>query len=107
MTASTHRTRVSTRTFVIVMLALAAVTAGFVSYYASASPDGLEHVAGTQGFLGSATDHALASWPFADYAVAGIDDARLSGGLAGLVGCAVVLLLAMGIGRLLRRPAGS
>ncbi|KAA1420747.1 cobalt ABC transporter permease [Mumia zhuanghuii] len=87
------------------MIAFAAITAGIVSFYASGSPDGLEHVAGTQGFLDSATEHRFADWPLADYAVAGIDNARLSGGLAGLVGCAAVLLLAMGIGRMLRRPA--
>jgi PDGLE domain len=83
-----------TRVLVLVGLLVALVLAGGVSYYASASPDGLEKVAEDKGFLDSAADHDLADSPVADYSVRGVDDARLSGGLAGVLG--VLTTLAVG-----------
>jgi cobalt/nickel transport system permease protein len=62
------------------------VLAGFVSFYASASPDGLEKVAEDKGFAESAEEHANADSPLADYGVKDVDNARLSGGLAGVIG---------------------
>lgn len=97
------RVRLSTRAFVLAAVGAALLVAGVMSFYASSHPDGLEHVAATEGFAGSAGAHLLAGSPLADYAVAGLSDARLSGGVAGLLGCAVVLVVAGGIGRLLRR----
>lgn len=85
-----------TRTLVLAGLLLALLLAGGVSYYASAHPDGLEKVAEDKGFIDSATDHELADSPVADYSVRGVDDGRLSGGLAGIVG--VVVTLAVGGG---------
>ncbi len=85
-----------TRTLVRAALLLALVLAGGVSYYASSRPDGLERVAEDKGFSDSATDHDLADSPVADYSVRGVDDARLSGGLAGVIG--VVVTLAVGGG---------
>ena len=73
---------------------LALVLAGIGSYYASASPDGLEKVAEDKGFSATAEDHDLADSPVADYAVRGVDDGRLSGGLAGVLG--VVVTFAVG-----------
>ena len=52
----------------------------------ASSPDGLEKVAEDQGFDRDEPDHALADGPLADYAVEGVDDERLSTGLAGLIG---------------------
>ena len=83
-----------TRALVLVGLLVALVLAGGVSYYASASPDGLAKVAEDKGFVDSATDHDLADSPVADYSVRGVDDARLSGGLAGVIG--VLATLAVG-----------
>jgi uncharacterized membrane protein len=85
------------------------VVAGFVSYYASGSPDGLEWAAGESGFADTARDSAAAGSPLADYGVAGVDDPRLGGGLAGVIGVAVTLLLAGGLTLLLRRrsPSGT
>ena len=83
------------------------VIAGFVSYYASAHPDGLEWAAGEAGFADTARDSAVAGSPLADYGVAGVDDARLSGGLAGVIGVAVTLLLAGGLTLLLRRRTSA
>jgi hypothetical protein len=90
-------------------LLLTLVVAGFVSYYASASPDGLEWAAGESGFADTARDSAVADSPLADYGVAGVDDARVSGGLAGVIGVAVTLLLAGGLALLVRRrsPTGT
>ncbi|MDT9692524.1 energy-coupling factor ABC transporter permease [Streptomyces sp. P9(2023)] len=74
----------------------ALVLAGFVSFYASASPDGLEKVAAEQGFDKSAEEHAAAGSPLADYGVKGIEAARLSGGLAGVIGVGVTLAVGTG-----------
>ena len=96
-----------TRTFVLSGLLVALVLAGVVSVYASSHPDGLEYVAGRTGFLDTADDHAAGDGPFADYATKGVDDARLSGGLAGVVGTLVVLVIAGGIGFAVRRRGSS
>ena len=96
-----------TRTLVLSGLLVALVLAGVVSFYASSHPDGLEYVAGRTGFLDTADDHAAGDGPFADYATKGVDDARLSGGLAGVVGTLVVLVIAGGIGFAVRRRGSS
>lgn len=77
-------------------LAVALLLAGLVSYYASSSPDGLEKVAGDQGFLDSAEDSATAGSPLADYGVAGVEDERASVGLAGVLGVIVTFVVAGG-----------
>lgn len=84
-------------------LVVALVLAGALSYYASAHPDGLEHVAEQVGFADTARDSATADGPLADYQTRGVDDARLSGGLAGVVGALVVLVLAGGLAFVVRR----
>lgn len=99
--------RVSTRALVAVGLAITLVLAGVVSFYASSHPDGLEFVAHKTGFSSAAQDHASADSPFADYGTKGVDNARLSGGLAGLVGVGVVGLLAGGLVLALRRRGPS
>ncbi|WP_448609693.1 PDGLE domain-containing protein [Geodermatophilus sp. URMC 60] len=87
----------------VVGLAVALLVAGVVSWYASASPDGLEWAAERSGFLHTAEDSAAASSPLADYGVSGVDSERLSGGLAGVIGVLVTLVLAGGLTLLLRR----
>jgi uncharacterized membrane protein len=99
--------RVSTRALVVAGVLLALVLAGFVSYYASRSPDGLERVAHDHGFAHSARGHATGEGPLADYRTRGVDDDRLSGGLAGVAGALVVLVLAGGLVLLVRRRGGS
>ncbi|UAL29052.1 PDGLE domain-containing protein [Nocardioides rotundus] len=93
--------------FLLVGLVVALLIAGVGSYYASSHPDGLEFVAEKTGFLESAKDSATSGSPLADYQVKGVDDARLSGGAAGIVGSLVVLLLAGGLAMLLRRRGRS
>ncbi|WP_037888236.1 energy-coupling factor ABC transporter permease [Streptomyces viridochromogenes] len=84
--------RTSRRTLWIGGLVTSLVLAGFVSFYASASPDGLEKVAEDKGFAESAEEHATADSPLADYGVKDIDNARLSGGLAGVIGVGVTVV---------------
>ncbi|WP_031036722.1 energy-coupling factor ABC transporter permease [Streptomyces sp. NRRL F-5650] len=68
------------------------VLAGFVSFYASADPDGLEKVASDKGIDKKAEEHASADSPLADYGVKDIADARISGGLAGVIGVGVTVV---------------
>jgi cobalt/nickel transport protein len=91
------------RTFLLSGLVIALLIAGVGSYYASAHPDGLEHVAREVGFLDRADDSPAADGPFAGYSTTGVDDARVSGGVAGIAGSLVVLALALGLFRVLRR----
>ncbi|WP_328688187.1 energy-coupling factor ABC transporter permease [Streptomyces caniferus] len=90
-------------------LAAALVCAGGVSYYASASPDGLEKVAHDQGIDAKAEDHAAKDSPLADYSVKDITDPRLAGGLAGVIGVGATLAVGTGVFVVLRRRrnAGS
>ena len=92
-----------TRTFLLAGLVVALLLGGVASYYASSHPDGLEYVAEQVGFLDTADDHAAGDGPLAEYAVDGVEDDRLSGGLAGVIGIGVTLLLAGGIGYAVRR----
>ncbi len=73
-------------------LAVSLVLAGFVSYYASTEPDGLEKVAADQGFDKKEREHDAKGSPLADYGVEDVADARLSGGLAGVIGVGVTVV---------------
>ncbi|WP_406494898.1 energy-coupling factor ABC transporter permease [Streptomyces sp. NBC_00846] len=94
-------------------LITALVLAGFVSFYASASPDGLEKVAADQGIDKKTEEHAAKDSPLADYGVKDISDARVSGGLAGVIGVGATIVVGSGVFYVLRRrrtpdaPAGS
>jgi cobalt/nickel transport protein len=96
-----------TRSFVLAGVVVALLLAGGLSFYASSHPDGLEYVAERTGFLDSADDQAAGDGPFAGYATEGVDDARLSGGVAGIVGTLVVLVLAGGLGFAVRRRGSA
>ncbi len=95
------------RTFLALGLLVCLLLAGVASYYASAHPDGLEHVAEQTGFIDTAEDSATADSPLADYSTRGVEDARLSGGIAGVVGVVVMLLLSTGLFWGLRRRGDS
>ncbi|GAA5612800.1 cobalt ABC transporter permease [Streptomyces platensis] len=84
-------------------LAAALVCAGGISYYASASPDGLEKVAQDHGIDRKAEEHAAKDSPLADYSVKDITDPRLSGGLAGVIGVGATLAVGTGVFVVLRR----
>ncbi|GGT22345.1 hypothetical protein GCM10010271_27140 [Streptomyces kurssanovii] len=79
------------------------VLAGFVSFYASADPDGLEKVAADNGIDRTVEEHAAADSPLADYGVKDVSDARLSGGLAGVIGVGATVALGSGVFYVVRR----
>lgn len=93
----------SRRTFWVAALLVTLLLAGVGSYYASSHPDGLEYVAERAGFADKAADHRAADGPLADYRTKGVDNDRLSGGVAGVAGSLVVLALAGGLFWLVRR----
>ncbi|MFH8609438.1 energy-coupling factor ABC transporter permease [Streptomyces sp. NPDC018029] len=93
----------STRPVWIAGIVASLVLAGFVSFYASADPDGLEKVAHDKGIDKKAEEHATADSPLADYGVKDITDARLSGGLAGVIGVGVTVVAGTGVFWALRR----
>lgn len=100
--------RISTRTFTLAALGLALLMACVVSAFASSSPDGLEFVAESTGFLDTARDSAASGSPLADYSFAGIDAPWLSVAVAGAVGCAITFGCAVLIGfAVRRRPRGA
>jgi cobalt/nickel transport protein len=81
--------------------------AGVVSFYASSNPDGLEKVAEDIGFIETAEDHTYAEGTLADYGVKGVDNARLSTGLAGVIGVVATGVISTGIFMLVRRKSGD
>lgn len=93
----------SPRAVWITGLAASLVLAGFVSFYASGSPDGLEKVAEDHGIAEQAEEHAIADSPLADYGVRDVDNARLSGGLAGVIGVGVTVVAGSGVFLLVRK----
>ena len=88
---------------IVTGLVLSLVLAGGVSYYASSQPDGLEKVAGDIGFLDSAKESAVEEGPLAGYGVAGVENERISGGLAGVIGVASTAAVSFGLFYALRR----
>lgn len=95
----------STRRVVVVGLLVSLVVAGVLSFYASGHPDGLNAVAQSLGFAGAEQQSATSGSPLSGYAVRGVGDDRLSGGLAGVAGVVVVGALMTGLVLLLRRRA--
>ncbi|MFB7784572.1 energy-coupling factor ABC transporter permease [Streptomyces vinaceus] len=93
----------STKPVWITGLVTALVLAGFVSFYASTSPDGLEKVAADKGIDQKVKEHASADSPLADYSVKDVGDARLSGGLAGVIGVGATVAVGTGIFWAVRR----
>lgn len=89
-----NRARATAGIFVVAGLLLALAVALVVSPFASSSPDGLERVAEDEGFADAAEDHDVSGSPFGDYETEGVEDERLSTGVAGVVG----VLLTFGIG---------
>ncbi|MGC9539168.1 energy-coupling factor ABC transporter permease [Streptomyces sp. UG1] len=93
----------SSRKVWAVGLVTSLVLAGFVSFYASADPDGLEKVAADHGIDKKTEEHDAADSPLADYGVKDITDARLSGGLAGVIGVGVTVVAGTGVFWAVRR----
>ena len=88
---------------VVVGLVVAVALATFVSPFASSSPDGLERVAADKALDTEVDEHAFAGGPLADYGVDGVDDGRVSTGLAGLIGVAVTFTVGFGVFTVIKR----
>jgi cobalt/nickel transport protein len=107
MSIKTRKPRLSTGAFIAVVLAVCVVLAGIVSYYASSHPDGLNKVAIDKGLAENEKESATADAPLAGYSTNDVDDERLSGGLAGVVGVGAVLVIAGGVAFVVRRRGSS
>jgi hypothetical protein len=96
--------RISTRLFIALVLAMAVGLGVFASPYASSSPDGLEKVAATNGFLADGRLQALQDRsPVPDYAFPGVHNPRLATALAGFVGTLLVAFAGVALVTLARR----
>ena len=96
--------RIRKRLFVGLALVVAVGLAVLASPYASSSPDGLEKVAETKGFLADGRPHSLQDRsPAPDYAFPGDHDPRLATALAGLVGTLLVAAAGIAVVGLARR----
>jgi cobalt/nickel transport system permease protein len=73
--------------------------AGVVSFFASGSPDGLEHVAEAEGFADTAREHSFGEFALADYG----DVGDIPVGLAGVLGVLVTVAIGTLIFRAVRR----
>jgi cobalt/nickel transport protein len=90
----------STRLYIIGFV-ITLLIAGVFSFYASSSPDGLEKVAIDLGFIDTAKDSAVSDTALAEYGVKGVENERLSVGIAGIVGVFATGLVMYAIVRLL------
>ncbi len=90
--------------WVVVGLAAVALIVIVLAPLASPDPDGLESVAGEQGWLGAAQDALFGILP--GYSIPGLDG---SAGtiVSGLIGVGIVFLAILGLGWLLRRRGAS
>lgn len=88
---------ISSKKFYVIGALVALFIAGFLSFYASSSPDGLEKVAQDLGFIETAQDSAASGGVLEDYGVDGIDNERASVGLAGVIGVIATGVISMGL----------
>jgi cobalt/nickel transport system permease protein len=84
------------------LVGVAVAIAAFLSPFASALPDGLEHTAERLGFSG----RAASSWPapFPDYTLPFLSSPAIATAAAGVAGTILVALVAWGVSRGLRQP---
>jgi cobalt/nickel transport protein len=80
----------------------------FLSPFSSSSPDGLEKVAEMKGFKEKGEGWKF--WkhaPLPDYALRWIKNEKVSTAFSGLLGTLAIFLIALGLGKLLRRSSGK
>jgi cobalt/nickel transport protein len=88
----------------VVLLVIAALLVIFLSPYASDKPDGLEYVAQEKGFLERTEGkEVLKTAPLPDYSVQGVENEHASTVIAGVIGMAACLVIALGIGFALKK----
>jgi cobalt/nickel transport protein len=85
----------------LIGLVICVIIGGFISLFASESPDGLERVAEDEGFVEEAGENSFEIMP--DYIIPGIESETASTSLAGIIGVLMMFVLAYGLGKLLRR----
>jgi hypothetical protein len=78
--------------FLIVSLILAAILSQFASSY----PDGLEKVAETLGFAGTASPQGDLKSPMPNYVLPILGESRLSTSVAGIIGVLICFFLPFG-----------
>jgi len=96
----------SSKKLLVFGLLASIVIAGFLSFYASSQPDGLEKVSADQGLDVTAVDSANADSALADYGVAGVENERASAFLGG-VRVAITGLAGVGLYVWLREPKSA
>lgn len=97
----------SSKKLLVIGLLASIVIAGFLSFYASSHPDGLEKVSADQGLDVTAVDSANADSVLADYGVAGVENERASAFLGGVIGVAITGLAGVGLYVWLREPKSA
>lgn len=103
----TPSARIGLRPVLVGGALVAVLLAGVVSFYASSAPDGLEKVAADKGLSAQEKPHAAGNGPLADYSVKGVENQRLSGGLAGVAGVALTVVAGGGVFYVVRRRRRS
>jgi hypothetical protein len=88
------------RAWWVIGLAIAAIVVVVLAPLASGDPDGLERVGEDVGFIEQAQDAVYEILP--DYTVPGIEDPVISTIVSGLIGVAVVFVIMVALGRVLR-----
>jgi len=88
--------------WILSMLVVCLVIAGFFSLFASPEPDGLEKVAEDHGFLEAGEGHEAIESPMPDYVVPGIENEALAGSLAGIAGTVLMFGFALAAGNALK-----
>ena len=91
--------------WVIVGLVIAAAVVILLAPAASDDPDGLDRVSQDEAFADRAEDPKYEFLP--DYTIPGVDNERATVVLAGLAGVAIVFVLPLAIGFLLRQARRS
>ena len=94
--------------FLWIGLGASLLLALFFSPFASSSPDGLEKVAEMRGF--KEKGEAWKFWnyaPLPDYTLPWIKNEKISTALSGLLGTLAIFLIALGLGKLLKRSPGK
>ncbi len=88
-------------------LGIALLLALFLSPFASSSPDGLNKVAENKGFHKGDQAPLWKYAPLSNYGIAGIRDRKRSTAISGALGTLAIFSIALGVGKLLRRPGGK
>lgn len=86
--------------WVVAGLLACLITAGVVSLYASSKPDGLEHVAETEGFTSAGEGGEVFEAPMPDYTLPCMENKKMSASLAGVVGTFITFALAYTTGKI-------